>query len=82
MIYRKKGDKCRYSFLDADCIGRECFSPGTYQHRGATMSGSRNTGDYSACCMHRAYHGCPHPKPVCSVALAKARRQEGWKKGV
>lgn len=57
---RKKGDKARYSFIDAGCLGRECFSPGMFQHRGATLSGSRNTGSPdSACCMRRAYHGCP-----------------------
>lgn len=80
MIFRRKGDKHRYDFLDADCIGRPCWSPGIYQHRGATMSGSRNTGAYSACCMHRAYDGCPHPLPGCGAELAKARRKEGWEK--
>ena len=81
MIFRRKGDKNHYDFLDADCIGRRCFWPGEYQHRGATMSGSRNTGAYSACCMNRAYHGCPHPLPESDVEAAKQRRKEGWRKG-
>jgi hypothetical protein len=56
---RKKGDKTAYEFVDLGCIGRECFAPGLFQHRGATLSGSRNTGEHTACCMRRAYHGCP-----------------------
>ena len=57
---RRKGDKAKYSFADAGCLGRECFQPGMLQHRGAVLSGSRNTGSPdSACCMRRAYHGCP-----------------------
>ena len=59
MILRRKGDKNRYEFIDAGCLGRSCFQPGLYQHRGAVLSGSRNTGSYSPCCMCRAYHGCP-----------------------
>src|ERR1700719_2996204 len=59
MKFKRKGDKLRYEFVDAGCIGRECFQPGLYQHRGATLSGSRNTGAESPCCMRRAYHGCP-----------------------
>ena len=60
MIFRRKGDKARYSFVDRFCIGRTCWNPGMFQHRGATMSGSRNTGSpASPCCMNRAYFGCP-----------------------
>lgn len=81
MIFRQKGDKRKFSFLDADCLGRSCFSPGTYQHRGATVSGSRNTGDYSDCCMNRAYRGCPYTLPVFDAELAKARKKEGWRNG-
>ena len=80
MIFQQDGDKRRYAFLDADCIGRPCFSPGEYQHRGATMSGSRNTGAYSACCMRRAYHGCPLPKTAFDAELARQRRTERWRK--
>lgn len=52
-----KGHEAR----DRDCPKRECWSPGTYQHRGASGAGqgSHNTGHYTKCCMHRAYHGCP-----------------------
>ena len=56
---RRKGDKNKYDFANAGCLGRECFQPGLFQVRGATLSGSRNTGAKRACCMRRAYHGCP-----------------------
>ncbi len=60
MNFKRKGDKNRYSFADERCIGRSCWAPGMYQHRGATLSGSRNTGSQdSPCCLNRAYHGCP-----------------------
>jgi hypothetical protein len=60
MKIKKKGQKISYIFADAGCLGRTCFQPGMFQHRGATLSGSRNTGSPdSACCMRRAYHGCP-----------------------
>lgn len=56
---RIKGDKSKYSAKDKDCLGRSCLNLGHFQVRGATMSGSRNTGQISPCCMTRAYHGCP-----------------------
>jgi len=80
MKFRQVGRKGQFDFLDADCIGRRCFAPGSYQHRGATASGSRNTGDYSNCCMNRAYHGCPYPLPEFDKELAKKRKVEKWKK--
>lgn len=62
MDFRKKGDKARYSFVDRRCIGRPCWAPGMYQHRSPLSGGgSRNTGSPdTACCMNRAYRGCPH----------------------
>lgn len=87
MKLRKVGDKRKFDFLELDCLGRECFAPGEYQHRGATMSGSRNTGEYSLCCMTRAYRSCPlvpladRELPVVDKALMAARKKEGWKKG-
>ena len=48
-----------YDARDKNCVRRWCWSPGRYEHRGAMLSGSRNTGNYSLECMHRAYHGCP-----------------------
>ena len=45
------------------CDKRWCWSPGRFEHRGATKSGSHNTGNFSKTCMHNAYHGCPHPIP-------------------
>jgi hypothetical protein len=61
MNYRRKGDKQSYAFVDIHCIGRECWAPGLYQHRGASGMGmgSHATGTYSSCCMNRAYRGCP-----------------------
>ena len=79
-VIKQKGDKARYSVLDKDCIGCECLQLGTYQHRGATLSGSRNTGATSPCCMRRAYHGCPdNGKRGFSELLASQRRKEGMK---
>ena len=77
---RCKGDKERYSVASAKCIGCECLRLGLYQSRGATLSGSRNTGNYSACCMTRAYHGCPDETDRgYSDDLRAERRKEGMK---
>lgn len=64
-----------YDCRDKDCPKRPCWSPGNYQHRGATSSGSRNTGAYSKECMERAYRGCPQPipKPKSEVEAPHAR---------
>jgi hypothetical protein len=82
--FHHKGDKKRYFFVGAECIGRDCWSPGMFQHRGATLSGSRNTGSPdSPCCMHNAYHGCPYGPnglPAFQPKLAQIRSAEGWKK--
>jgi hypothetical protein len=61
MMFKRKGDKARYSFIDAKCIGRPCWSPGMYQHRSPLSGGgSRNTGSPDTpCCLNRAYRGCP-----------------------
>ncbi len=61
MLFRRKGEKVKYAFVDADCIGRECWAAGMYQHRSPMSGGgSRNTGSPdSPCCLNRAYHGCP-----------------------
>ncbi len=76
---RKTHDKNKYDFLNADCLkARGCFQPGVYQHRGATLSGSRNTGDESACCMRRAYHGCPDEVEH-DDGLRKERKAIGWR---
>ena len=78
MIYvRKIGQKERYLMQDNDCIGYECFVPGRYQHRGATMKGSRSSGE-SLICMRSAYRGCPM-EPVYSKELAKERKEAGWR---
>jgi hypothetical protein len=75
-----KGDKNRYSVAGDHCIGCVCLQLGLYQHRGGTMSGSRNTGQYSACCMRRAYHGCPDESDRnYTKERAAGRRKEGMK---
>ncbi len=77
MNVRKKGKKTQYWMLAPNCIGMPCFAPGVYQHRGATLSGSRNTGSTSATCMTNAYRGCPSLKY--SGELERDRKREGWK---
>lgn len=61
MIFVKKGQKTRYSFSNDRCIGRYCWNPGMFQHRSPLAGGgSMNTSSAdSACCMNRAYRGCP-----------------------
>jgi hypothetical protein len=61
MTFKRKGDNNRYSFVDARCIGRECWAPGLFQHRAPLAGGgSMNTSSPpTPCCMNRAYHGCP-----------------------
>lgn len=77
---KQKGDKASYWMRDPDCIGRACFSPGRYQIRGATLSGSRATGGYRDTCMRNSYHGCPVGTDGMLVLpeLVKARKGEGW----
>jgi hypothetical protein len=61
MNFRRSGDKTKFRFVDARCIGRRCWSPGMYQHRGPLAGGgSRNTGSPDTpCCLNNAYRGCP-----------------------
>lgn len=54
-----RGAPAKFRVRDSACLGRDCFQPGHYQHRGGTLSGSRNTGASSPCCLRNAYHGCP-----------------------
>ena len=78
---RKKGGEGSYWMLDRKCIGRTCFAPGAFQHRGATLSGSRNTGSPdSLTCMNNAYHGCPNDKDALySIEIERKHKSEGWK---
>ena len=80
MAYLKqKGDPRTYWVRDAKCIGAECLALGLYQHRGAAgASGTRNTGQLSACCLTNAYHGCPRD-PKYRSELASQRRKQGLK---
>lgn len=59
--FKFKGDKNAYSFSDRECIGRECWAAGMFQHRSPMSGGgSRNTGSPDTpCCLNRAYRGCP-----------------------
>lgn len=79
MHVKDKKTKQKFFVLDHDCLGRECFAPGKFQHRGATGGGSsRNTGAYSNTCMNNAYHGCPSPLPEPTEDLIKLRKADGW----
>lgn len=82
--FRKTGERSRrYDFSGPRCIEATCWAPGMYQHRGATTSGSRNSGSTDTpCCLNRAYHGCPQPEERrgYDVEVAKMRRKEGWKR--
>jgi hypothetical protein len=62
MDFRKMGEKTRFRFINARCIGRWCFVPGMYQHRSPVAGGgSRNTGSPDTpCCLTCAYRGCPN----------------------
>ena len=79
MEFRKTGEKGRYWFRDRQCIGLECWAPGRYQHRGATLAGSRNTGGETLCCMTNAYHGCPDGR-LYAIKLERERKAEGWRR--
>lgn len=77
---KRKGDPKKYWMVDAKCIGCKCFAPGLFQHRGATGSGSRNTGTPdSPVCLNNAYHGCPDDRGY-SEDVEKQRKAEGWKR--
>jgi hypothetical protein len=82
MFFRKVKDKRLYDFRDAQCIGLSCWAAGMYQHRSPLSGGgSRNTGSPdTACCLNRAYHGCPSPLPFYDLTLTKKRTAEGWRK--
>ena len=77
-IFKKKGDKNGYSFRDPQCIGRDCFNPGIFQHYNSSISGQRSVTNTSPTCMRRAYHGCPDDCPW-SKELELKRKKEGWR---
>lgn len=76
---RQKGDPHPYDVRDADCIGRPCLRLHPIAVRGATGSGSRATGRFTYECGHRAYHGCPDPRPEADPGLTRQRRAEGMR---
>lgn len=77
---KKSGVKGTFYVVQPACLGCECFSPGTYQTRGGTPSGSRNTGHETQTCMRNAYHGCPDEADKgYSDALKAQRKKEGWR---
>lgn len=77
---KKHGEKESYWVFEVACLGRDCFTPGLYETRGATMSGSRNTGYSTNMCMTNAHHGCPLKTPRYEVKkeLAEKRKIQGW----
>lgn len=75
---QQKGNRTRFSVINADCLGATCFQPGRYESRGATLGGSRNTGNTSSCCLRNAYHGCPDT-PEITAGMKAERKREGWK---
>ena len=76
---KKRGDKHKYDVRSRECIGLSCLNIHPRQVRGATGSGSRNTGRWVHACTHRDYYGCPRPLPVFDKNLARDRRAEGMK---
>lgn len=62
-----------YGALDADCPCRVCWVSGLYEHRGATLSGSRNTGSVTHECLTRACRGCPAPLPAAAHDFGRRR---------
>ena len=76
---RQRGDRQAYDVKDADCLGRSCLRLHPIQVRGATMSGSRNTGGYHYGCAERNYYGCPQPIPEPDKEIARARRSDGMR---
>lgn len=76
--FRRKGDKNKYSFTDVQCIGRECWAAGMFQHRSPMSGGgSRNTGSPDTpCCLNRAYRGCPDG-PVGRKEITEYEEMEG-----
>jgi hypothetical protein len=76
---KMKGQKNRkWWFANRECIGYRCFSPGTYQHRGAIgAAGSKSSGT-SLMCVRNGHHGCPSNPPYDPV-VAKENRKKGWR---
>ena len=71
-------NKVRYWIANSQCLGMACFQPGSYQHRGATSSGSRNTGSDTLECMTNAYRGCPADREH-DKKRETERKRDGWK---
>ena len=71
-------NRIRYWVVSTYCIGCACLELGSYQHRGATNSGSRNTGQDSQMCLRNAYRGCPTDTGY-SREIAVERRKNGLK---
>ena len=76
MEVRQAGTREWYAVLDEDCPARSCFRPGPWTVRGATSSGTRNTGAVRLCCLRREGFGCPSPLPAPAWPAGERRR---WK---
>jgi len=52
------GNHAEVECCDRNCPGRECFSPGHFQHRSCNNVHDSGCDDHLSC-MYRNYHGCP-----------------------
>jgi len=81
--FKRKGDQKKYLFCHPDCIGRACWSPGTYRHYGTSLSGAKSCTGETACCVRNFNHGCPDnldtEYPV-DLELVRQRKRDGWKR--
>jgi hypothetical protein len=77
--FKKKGDKNNYDFSDKDCLGRDCFVPGLFNHYSKSISGANSNTHQTPECLRRAYHGCDKEDNPIKEELIKERKKEGWK---
>ena len=70
-------NKLKYQVADRYCLGKKCLHLGPYQHRGASQSGSKDSGvPDSLRCLYQAYYGCPKDFPY-DPNLVKIRKKDG-----
>lgn len=79
VLFKKKGDKLKYSCLDKDCIARSCFNAGLFQHYNSSISGARSVTKQTPCCINREYRGCDTDENKPNEELLQKRKKEGWK---
>ena len=74
-----RADRKKYDVLEKECLGRTCLRLYPIDIRGATSSGSRNTGRKAYECAYRYHFGCPRDLPEFNKDLARERRKEGMR---